>query len=350
MAFVAIATIGCGPLTADAPATTSTCSNTAVTGGHEVDPWKELLVVDDAVMNDAAAKNETDGPLSFRFVMERLAGSTTDASTWTSTWMKSWAPSSLDIDGDLAHAPFRLIAVANRMDLSQPAGSGSAEGRLIFAATDGPGDDPASNALPLTVIVEFDLPGAPSNWAARWHALGAFDTFNAQYIDALTTLTSAFVSSENLGQIRINDGLEDPRGVLHEFHLANGSLVSTGLERTPTHTMDGTASLGDYLNANRDEILAGDYKLPQTFLAPEITLGSTWTLPGVDEQLRKAFAAGTCDGCHGGENPVIDGAFHVSPFRQGTAKVSRFLFDPDNRDDDELTRRAAILRNLACAN
>ncbi len=349
LALIALSVNGCGPLTEDAPAPPTTCTSSPATGEHEIDPWKELLIVDDSVMSDATTKNLTDGPLSFRFAMERLAGSSADASSWTNAWMKSWAPPSLVGDIELTNAPFRLIAVANRIDLSQPAGSGAAEGRLVFAATDGPGDDPTSAALPLTVIVEFELRGPVGDWAARWHALGAFESFDADYMHTLVELTSSFVRADDLGQVRINDGVENPAGILREFHLSNGALVPASLALTPSHSFDGAAPLVDYLNANRDAILTGDYELPGDFLAPQVTLGSKWMLPEIDEPLRRAFAAGTCDGCHGSEHPVIDGAFHVSPLRHGTAKVSRFLFDPSDRTGDELTRRAAILASLACA-
>lgn len=154
--------------------------------------------------------------------------------------------------------------------------------------------------------------------------------------------------AEDLAQVRVNDGVENPAGILSEFHLSNGALVPASLALTPRHALDGTAPLADYLNADRDAILADDYRVPDDLLAPEVTLGSKWVLPGVDEPLRRAFAAGTCDGCHGSEHPIIDGAFHVSPLRHGTEKVSRFLFDPSHRADDELTRRAGILASLAC--
>ena len=344
--IVAFATIGCGPLTQDSPEPAPTCVNA-------VDAFKELIVVDDAVMNDDAAKNQNDGALSFRFAMEALAGSSTTAQPWTAAWWKSWTPPSLqgalDGDADLSRAPFRLIAIANRVDLSEPAGSGSAEGRLVFAVTDGPGDDPSSAALPITVIVELDLPGDPRDWAVRWHALGTHAAFDADYMQSLTSLTTSFVRSENFAQIRVNDGAENAQGVLYEFHLSNGVLVPAGLRKTPPHTSDGSAALDDFLNANQTEIIAGNYDLPASMLASEVTLGSSWRLPGVGETLRNAFAAGTCDGCHGAEHPIVDAAFHISPFRSGADKLSRFLFDPGDRADDELTRRAAVLSALACA-
>ena len=85
-----------------------------------------------------------------------------------------------------------------------------------------------------------------------------------------------------------------------------------------------------------------------TPLADEVALGDKWHLPGVEEDLREPFAAATCDGCHGAERDAIDGGFHVSPHRAGQAKVSKFLLDPERRDEDELARRARVLGTVAC--
>jgi hypothetical protein len=364
LAIGAILAAGCGPILDDGGA------------GDEcaVDPLKELLVVDEAVMTSAAAMNAADGALSFRRAMERLATAPEDASAMTLAWIERWAPparvcawlrsraaNGCDADCgacaerhvDLADAPFRTIAVSNRIDLSEPAGA--AEGRLVFAATDGPGDDPAAKALPLTVIVELRLPGDPAAWAARWHALGARAAFDAEYIRSLTELTDAFVRAENLAQIRVNDALGPSRATMHETHLdpaANdprARLAPAGLRRTPARALDGSPALGAFVSAHRADILEDRFELPGAMLADRIELGETWAVPGVEEPLRRAFAASTCDGCHGGERAVIDGGFHVSPLRRGTSRLSRFLLDPEHRGDDELTRRAAVLRRLACA-
>jgi len=323
----ALALVACGPMTEDEPA-----------GVPSVEPFKELVVVDDAVMSDSAAQNAAGGPFSFRHVMERLAVSGDGV---TVAWLDQWAPASVvERRLELARAPFRLIAIANRIDLSE------GEGRLVFAVTDGPGDDPRSPSLPLTVIFEFRLAGDRTEWASLWHALGAHRDFDAGYIQSLAGVTERFVRAEDLAQVRINDGAS-----MLEFHLDVGArrFVREGLRRTPPHSMDGSEELRRFVSAHQDDILADRYELPTSMLTSRIELGGSWNLPGIEEPLRRAFAGNTCDGCHGEEHPTTGGAFHVSPSERGTAKLSRFLFDPEHREDDELTRRAAVLARLTSA-
>ncbi|WP_394845632.1 hypothetical protein LZC95_52455 [Pendulispora brunnea] len=290
---LALVAAACGPITeGDKP---------------PVDPFKELLVVDEAVMAHPS--------FAFEHVMARLGLEPDDALPGT----------------------MRPMAVANRIDLSEQT-PGAGEGRLVFGTADGP----------ITLILEFRLPGERKDWAVRWHALGAHPSFDAEYMKSLTALVDDFARPEHLAQVRIHDARSDPP-VVRELHLDPSSarlrLIPAGLRRTPAHSMDGSAALRDFVSSHREAILEDRYELPQAMLAERIELGpGPWTLPGIDEPLRHAFAAGTCDGCHGQENATLDGRFHISPLRQGTAKLSRFLFDPEHREADDLTRRAALLQ------
>lgn len=291
-------------------------------------------------------------------------------------WLEAWAPPSLTCawlrdrasNGcdahceacahrhlDLARAPFRPIAIANRVDLAAIRGAG--EGRLVFAATDGPGDDPLAAPLPITVGFEFRLPGEAGVWASRWHALGAVGQgFDDAYVRALASISEGFASAENLAQVRVNDAVTEPRGVLREFHLESAlhgatplwRLAPARLPQTPRRELDGTRSLTELVVAQSDAVREGRHTLPEDMLAERVVLGVPWVLPGVDGDLRRAFAASTCDGCHGAERPVADGAFHVSPRGRGVSRLSRFLFDPDDRQADELTRRAQELALRVC--
>lgn len=359
---VGLALIACGPITEEQPAAPKCSFETS-----DVDPLKELLVVDERVMNDDVAKNGGDGALSFRHAVEALVPEGNDPAAATLAWLDGWAPASLRCDWlrarpanacdatcetcgerivDLEQAPFRLIAIANRLDLAE-SGEQSAEGRLLFAATAGPGDDPRSPSLPVTAIFEFRLTGVRSDWATRWHALGAQGEVDASWIRSLTDLTNRFVRAEDLGQIRVQDALRT-RSVLYEFHVEGGHFVRAGLRRTPAHSMNGSSALSDFARSNEEAILSDRFELPSWMLTDRIELGETWTLPGIHEPLRHAFAQSTCDGCHGKEQPTTDGTFHVSPYRRGTEKLSRFLFDPEHRDEDELARRAAVMSRFAC--
>lgn len=362
----------CGPITEDDASPPSSCSFDVATS-HPVDPFKELVIVDDAVVESDAAKNATGGALGFAHTMETIAGEPDDASAMTLAWLDAWAPASFTCawlqasaanacdatcsecashDLDMTSAPFRLMAVSNRIDLDVEEGQGG-EGRLLFAATEGPGDDPASAALPMTVIFEFRLGGPPGEWAAGWHALGDAGESNAQYMQNLLKLTENFTTAHQLAQIRVDDEATDPNGILLEFHLdesapAQTRIAPATLNRTPPHALDGSPSLEGFIETESQQIVADTYQLPSDMLADRVVLGQRWNLPGTGDSLRHDFASGTCDGCHGTEHPAIDGGFHVSPFRHGTDKLSRFLYDPNDRASDELTRRAGVLAAEAC--
>jgi hypothetical protein len=364
LAALAIVLAACGPMTREE------ASESAPSCAKEIDAFKEVVIVDDAVTNHDTAKNATGGALGFRHVMARLTAESDDASAATLAWLDQWAPASLRCGWlrarpenacdatcemcserhlDLSQAPFRLIAVANRIDLSEPPEQGVGEGRIVFAATEGPGDALRSSPLPVTVAFEFRLTGDRGEWASGWHALGAHRDFDADYLRSLTEITERFVRAEDLAQIRINDAAAASRAVMHEFHLDSKRFVRAGLRRTPSHSSDGSEELRAFVNTNKDHILTGRYELPVSMLTDRIELGETWSLPGVDEPLRHAFAGNTCDGCHGKEHPTTDGGFHISPHAQGEAKLSRFLFDPEHREDDELTRRTRVLAGLICS-
>src|SRR5262249_36642294 len=110
---------------------------------RDEDRFKALVIVDDAVTSDPRARNDADGPWSFRHAALRL--SPNDPGALVLAWLNAWEPERVDeIDQrvtcpwlhrtasnacdptcgacahrelDLAAAPFRLVAIANRMDL-----------------------------------------------------------------------------------------------------------------------------------------------------------------------------------------------------------------------------------------
>lgn len=369
-ALAALAPMACGPLTEDAPGeATPDCAIAA----SAVDPFKELLVVDEVVMSDRRASNAEAGELSFRHAAETLAGDGEDCARLIADWLETWAPPQLlcgwrrarvangcdrsceaciDTQIDLAQAPFRLIAVSNRVDLADT--GGAAEGRLVFAATGGSGDAESSESLPMTIIFEYTLSGDRSVWAARWRALGRHAAFDEAYARDLGALVTEFVAPDTLAQVRVNDATRPGGAAMLEFHVERASAASrrrlapAGLSRTPAHSLDGSNALRDYLAAHRADIVAERHELPHSLRAARVQLGHAWRLPGADADVRRAFIGNTCDGCHGQLQPTLDGGFHVAPTRRGRDRVSRFLFDPAADGGDELSRRAAVLSRLAC--
>jgi hypothetical protein len=243
-------------------------------------PERELLITAPAVVDSPRANYP--GPWSFGGLVEQLVGKE-NASMCVREWLRSWiepnfvneqvvsartqieekiirpwqerdgvAPVHFDAwEPQLANAPFRLLAIVNRMDLcaadeagtveairldwkrhgrekefqrlldrstgTSPGlvdnvrfgyGGGSfvmdsfGEGRLVFGAVDA-----AGAPLPgdWTVIFEYKLPGQRDenaradkaaeplvNWAKSWHALGEFDPSDQRFANQLEDVTRKF--------------------------------------------------------------------------------------------------------------------------------------------------------------
>ncbi len=362
--------------------------------------FKELEIVDESVVGDARASNTSDGAWSFRHLVENMSPTREDASKFVLTWLSTFGvansvngysvPSRPDAMAkvtcpwlqrtpenecssacdtcnaralDLAKAPFRLIGISNRIDqrLGDPPGS-AGEGRFVFALTNGPGDDPASQPLEMTVILEYGLPTSTDmdakGWAAQWHDLGQIRNFDESFRARLQEVTDRFTargawpSRQNgsaLDQARINDHVTDWDWSMREFKLTSGGYLATApTKNTPDISMNGAAALTNFVNANIGAIRADTHTVPNEFLGGQAIGDTRWTVPGVSEDERKAFAKGTCNGCHRTEAMGIDVNFHISPLRSGVARLSTFLNDPSNTDGDDLHRREEDMKLLLC--
>jgi len=323
-------------------------ANSNETCGTAVDPMRELEIVDDDALA-SLSKNAENGPLSFRHLVETIAGDEVPSATFTEAWMHALGP---DVERevraawtsngplDLARAPWRLTAVANRMDLAgKPKLGPLGEGRLVFGLTDGPADDPASAPRETTLIAEFALPTmrTKTEWAHTWHALGDSPLGSAAYDEALAHAVASFATRAALSQVRWND----PVSGLRQLALgAQGMLVVVPLRNTPPRALDGTRDLAAFAHAHADEIARDDHLLPVELLTTSThTDARPWSLSDVSDEVRDAFALGTCGGCHA--HDAIDGSFHLSPLRQGGAKLSPLL-------KGDLGRRADLLRQALC--
>jgi len=385
-------TAGCARDIEDAENHAETTS--AICAAPNVAPLKELMIVHSSVVNSAAASNTTGnsgGPLSFRHLMTRLAGPGADVAAFTEAFMNTWktdqhvgaftVPAARDVDQllnpsfglwrrmpngqlDMANAPFRLIAVANRMDLAR-ADKPNGEGRLIFGLV-----TPGGTGLPMAFIFEYNLPDMNGQtqgvWAQRWHHLGQLP-FGADYNAALTDVVEAFAAPENLAQLRSNEVfMAGRKWELREFHLdaQSGHLVNAPIAQTPDFSLNNQPQLIDWVNANANAILADDYTVPAELLGgvafnvlpvnsqSKTFEGHRWLIdpngqPLVQsEALRKAFAKNTCNGCH--QTDVPDGKSSISTFYQvsvlggpltgdGKDRLSTFILE------SELPRRASFL-------
>ena len=369
----------------------------------QIDRFKELIVVEESVVTNARSRNDVSGPWSFRHAIEGVMPPGADKSKFILSWLDNWVTTT-EVNGfktdlesraedmnlrlvcpwlrespanecndvcskcktrelDLAKAPFRLRAIVNRTDLRLRPDSASHAGetRLLFGMTFGPGDDPASTYAALTMIFEYGLPETKSarEWAEAWHALGTHPAFDEAYMADLEKLTESFMArgaaptwpnGSALAQVRTNESVFNWIWQLRQFKLdSQGDLRLSVLNNTPGQALNGSAALRSYILANETKILDDKHVLPQSMLAGSADqLQFRWTFPDVPERLRLAFARSTCNGCHTGENPIVDTAFHISPYRSGVAKLSEFLNNPQHPDDDELGTRTKVMKTLLC--
>jgi hypothetical protein len=274
---------------------------------------------------------------------------------------------------DLTRAPFRLLAIVNRLDLRNLAAGKAGEGRFIFGVLDS-----AGNPLQFTVILEYDLPGSTqvdvARWASRWHFLGSQPVSSGLYRSGLQSITDDFAgpglapmrpNGSSISQVRSNEiGLAFP-WELREFGLdAAGSLVERPVAQTPRGPLHDSARVRDFVNANEEAILAGTFIVPLTFQgAPFLAAASTnridfWSAAGIRRnKARHKFSLNTCNGCHGAETNTR--FLQVEPRRaEAPSALAGFLTgitvaDPVSgtlRSFNDLARRANDLRSLACFN
>jgi hypothetical protein len=383
---------------------------------HEVVAQKELIITDLSVVEDGRA-NGPDGPWSFGGLVKAMSG-TTDPSRFVVDWLTTWETDqsingftvkarpgirSVIIDPwkardgqpgvpddqwnvNFANAPFRLLAIVNRLDLT--AGSptkveNAGEGRFVFGVL-GSGGQP----LPFTVIFEFEQVATNRaqlrGWAQQWHALGAME-FGASFNEALRRITDRFSGKDRapqkpngspLNQLRTNEiALSFPGGwELREFRIDGGVLKTAPTLQSPSNSFQNSATLRQFVTDNEAEILDGEFRIPTRFnnapflagsslIAPPAGPGFKWVVPSpVNNEARHRIALGSCNGCHHLETGTQN-FLHVANRAAGQqAALSGFLVGGPNGSDfevedqgvggftrkfNDLRDRAAILRDAA---
>ena len=299
---------------------------------------------------------------------------------------KSTGPDSLD----LSEAPFRLLAIVNRVDLRQNLvyGGGSAgEARFVFEAVDR--SNGGCTPLPFTVIFEY---GIQKNscfevraWGKQWWDLRTIPTTDPAYAPALEAITNQFVmaganpaqlpNKNAISQIRTNERAIGVPWELREFALAGtGHLASTTTKREPDMRLHDSDTLVAWINANGAAVASGNAAIPLTLPSGAPFLAARAPIPGDNTAFfwdrggdiaapgaRFQLSVNTCSGCHTGETKTV--FTHVKPQAGFPAPLSGFLTgidvtDPDPTDLDttvrhfaDLDRRAAdldALVNSAC--
>ena len=391
----------------------------------KIDPERELFITDPAVVDDRTRTTcyrpdpASCGVWSFGHLMAAMAGTTNhdEVSAFTLEWLKTWTEDQtvntqtmgarpamasrviepwLELSSDIhrtrrldfSRAPFRLLAIVNRMDLRQGGGYGggfrsAGEGRFVFGVL-----DPASgNPMPFTVIFEYQLNAGTCDevmkWARQWHSLGQSGYARERLLDPvesfkirLAALTERFAGfgatkerRSSIRQVRTNEIALAGPWQLREFVRDCGSklaeleafapdarkrcrLVPTTVKQSPANSLrhvdlagkDG-AELHAWMAANQHAIRAGTHTIPDRFPSGAPFLGAfdnadfdtfnPRNLPPEWEDLRSNIAFQTCSGCHTVETGTV--FLHVNPRQPGQpATLSDFLvqFDLPRRIDD----------------
>ncbi|HVG31256.1 MAG TPA: choice-of-anchor X domain-containing protein [Pyrinomonadaceae bacterium] len=298
---------------------------------------------------------------------------------------------------NLAKAPFRLLAIVNRVDLRSAGtaygGGNAGEGRFVFGVMDmrpvkGGGIDPytglpQTNCAPtqFTVIIEYgiDRRGCPAirNWGQQWYNLKFHVLGSASYNAALQAITDQFTNANvapgkpngsALNQLRTNEiaianPAPDDRWQLREFRLpvGNGHLFEANAKQTPHESRRNTDLTAHFVNSTAPGATVPDFWLGQKFLtnasdvpSPAVFWSDGPTITIMPRNDRHDFSLNACSGCHARETDTI--FTHVKPAPFGTpAGLSGFMtginvIDPADgaptRNFNEFKRRALDLDKL----
>ena len=388
---------------------------------NAVAPDQSLVITDGSVVRDPVRTyNGCDatgsmGKWTFGALMTQIANQSstgTDPSTFVSNWLQTWMTDQT-INGftaaqrreinmeviqpwitrsggpgnplNLSLAPFRLLAIVNRLDLrsnSVYGGGDAGEARFVFGVMQ------SFNCTPLlfNVILEYGIPKVGCSfvrsWAQQWENLSTIPLGTPAYNNALEAITDQFTSAganprkpggSALNQLRTNEIALSTSWELREFHLVPAAgtqvqLQQVVVKQTPESTpINNSTTLGSYVNSlPLAELQNNTFVVPlqwqsSSFLGAS-SLQNLWNAPNIppvtaDPDPRHLFALNTCNGCHGREtaNPNF---VHIS--NNFPANLSGFLTGetiPDpvvpsiTRSFNDLQRRATDLdaaANQAC--
>lgn len=288
---------------------------------------------------------------------------------------------------DLAKAPFRLLAIVNRVDLRDnllfdipPAAlvkapmdvrfspvvfreSSGGEARLIYGAVDLKSKKP----LPFTVIFEFGVHKRGcreiKTWAKQWYDLQRHPLGSPRYNRALARITGQFVQPApdpakpprpfGLNQVRTNEVALAAPWELREFrvphegsekgHLRQGTVGQTPNNARPDSSpenLNEKPAIADYVNANVADLLVNTHIVPLQFPPGQAFLGArsltvdpsfVWKATAIaNNDARHHFSLNTCNGCHGGETRtprfvMVSPTENNGPMEPEGAKLAPFL-------------------------
>jgi hypothetical protein len=384
----------------------------------------DISVVEDPArtFNPCTGTGTPNGAWTFEKLMRELANTPATGTTveaFTRNWLESWMrPTTINGDNldarasifsnvirpwlvksgadaaavnetnwqtfplDMKFAPFKLLAIVNRLDLRGNTGyslTNAGEGRFVFGALN------LNSCTPMqfTAIFEYGINkrkcSALQAFARQWYNLKSV-AFGPAFNSALQAITDQFVlagtspsrpNGSSLNQLRTNEVALRAPWELREFNIngTNHFLDLVTVKREPAKIYNRLASpaamlanqqkLATWANSNAASILDNTFEVPPTLPSGEAFLGGKAHTEGAppplhfwdgsntepaaritDDSVRHILSLNTCSGCHGGEGKTQ--AFtHVEPSNFGfAAQLSGFLTgqgtdaNPDPFDDD----------------
>jgi hypothetical protein len=383
-----------------------------------VDPWRELLIRNLGVVEDPArtydactGEGTPMGAWTFGRLMTEMANEAMTGiapGDFVQHWLEQWTQD-LTINGwhvhnravgaqalldawpklpngqlDLAEAPFRLLAIVNRLDLRENSaygGSSGGEARFVFGLLNCSGAlGNFGTTTESTVILEYgiDKTGcfAVRNWAQQWQALGELAPGSAAYNAALQAITDQFtLSNADPGQLPNRSAINQVRTNENSFLLPHwelreaklcparaacaGNLQQVTIAQTPDVQLQNTTTLRDFINDKAVLILIGAHTVPLSYPDDEPFRGGAiqpgsgmgWmnspALVGTIYNLnaRHEFSKATCSGCHTRETDTD--FVHIAKRKPGEeSELSDFLTGDDMPKTDPVTDDARHFHEL----
>ncbi len=411
------------------------------------DQTKTLMITNTSVVEDptrifnpCTGIGNPTGPWTFGELMRQMASEdpTTltdlEVSNFVRTWLNAWRfdtivngdpiPSRTNINNlisdwesksgvasggilKMQFAPFKLIAIVNRLDLRGNSGYGftnAGEGRMVFNAL-----SPTCFPLRFTVIFEYGVNKrtctALKAYANEWNLLDSLTIGTPTYNAALESITNQFTlantgptadslidnNGSSLNQLRTNENALNPLWELREFSFnASGTLGLTTVKQEPAAKYNAKINnidverLVSFINSNTTNIENNNYTVPNEiptggtpattpFLAGKSLVPTTslhWNGTNnsnpptfiISDSARHIFSLNTCNGCHAGETNTS--FTHINPASFGSpATLSGFLTGitvvdpagrpsgvPTSRTFNDLLRRRNDLADLITTN
>jgi len=228
---------------------------------------------------------------------------------------------------DLSIAPFRLMAIVNRLDLRANtgylgSGGNAGEGRFVFCALDN-----TCGPMLFTVIFEYGINKTTCSsikaYAQEWYNLKDLTIGSSAYNTALQHITDQFSlantnpskpNGSSLDQLRTNEIALGSTWELREFNIdpTLHNLIDTTVKQTPQTKFDQHPIIDTFLRQNASLIKTNEHIVPLIYhfegtdtnflgaMAPEppVFWAGNIATELSNDTVREMFSLNTCNGCH----------------------------------------------------